>query len=110
VSAQAALELAAEIDLDGVPTCPLCLWELAWKIRDGERPSPSLVARTADWVWRESGEAVRAAVVRARMQEVPFAEEALRDLDVNGCDGAFARAIVLRLSRELAGELDPYSR
>jgi hypothetical protein len=104
------LELAATIELDGVPTCPLCLMELAWKIRDGERPSRDLVARTADWVWLESGEAVRAAVVRARMQEAPFAEEVLRDLDVNGCDGAFARAVVLRLARELAGELDTYSR
>jgi hypothetical protein len=105
-----ALELAATIDLDGVPTCPLCLLELAWKIRDGERPSPGLVARTADWVWLESGKAVREAVVRARMQEVPFAEEALRDLDETGFRSGFARAIVCRLARELAEELDAYSR
>jgi hypothetical protein len=105
-----ALELAARIDLDGVPTCPLCLLELAWKIRDGECPSPSLVARTADWVWLESGEAVREAVVRARMQEAPFAEEALRELDEGGFRSGFARAIVCRLARELAAELDTYSR
>jgi hypothetical protein len=104
------LEIAETIDLDGVPTCPLCLLELAWKIRDGERPSPGLVSRTADWVWLESGEAVRSAVVRARMQEVPFAEEALRDLDEGGFRSGFARAIVCRLARELAAELDTYTR
>jgi hypothetical protein len=29
----------------------------------------ALVTRTVDWVWMESGEAVREAVMRARMQE-----------------------------------------
>lgn len=105
-----ALELAATIDLDGVPTCPLCLLELALKIREGERPPSGLVARTADWVWLESGEAVREAVVRARMHEVPFAEAALRELDERGFRSGFARAIVSRLARELADELDTYSR
>lgn len=105
-----ALELAATLDLDDVPTCPLCLMELAWKIRDGERLSPGLVARTADWVWLESGKAVREAVVRARMHEVPFAEDALRDLDERGFRSGFARAIVCRLARELAVELDTYSK
>jgi hypothetical protein len=100
-----ALELAAEIDLDGVPVCPACLLELAWKIRDGERPTPALVARTTDWIWMESGEALREAVVRARMEERPFAEEALRDLEVNGWRGAFAKAVVWRLAWELAEEM-----
>jgi hypothetical protein len=98
--------LAATIDLDGVPSCPLCLMELAWKIRDGEGPSSGLVTRTVDWVWMESGEAVREAVVRARMQEVPFAEEAMRELDEAGWCSGFAREVVLRLARELAEELD----
>lgn len=102
---RAARALATEIDLDGVPTCPLCLLELAWEIRDGRTPSRGLVTRTVDWVWMESGEAVRAALVRARMQERPFAEEALRDLEVNGWRSGFAEAVVWRLANELADEI-----
>jgi hypothetical protein len=100
-----SLQLAAEIDLDGVPVCPACLLELAWEIRDGRTPSRGLVTRTTDWIWIESGDAVKEAVVRARMEERPFAEEALRDLDLNGRRGTFAEAVVLRLARELAEEI-----
>jgi hypothetical protein len=99
------LDLAETVDLSSVPTCPLCLLELAWAIRDGERPSPALVARTTDWVLLESREAIRTALVRARMQEVPAAEEALRALDREGHRSAIARAIVYRLARALADEL-----
>jgi hypothetical protein len=105
---RAAIELAAEIDLEDVPTCPLCLLELAWEIRDGRRPARALVARTTDWVWRESGDAVHEAVVRARMEERPFAEDALADLDQNGWRSGFAEAVVCRLARELAEELEAY--
>jgi hypothetical protein len=56
----------------------------------------------------ERGEAVRAAVVRARMEERPFAEEALRDLDARGWRSSFAEALVLRLAHELAEELGPH--
>jgi hypothetical protein len=101
----AALQLATEIDLDGVPTCPLCLLDLALEIQQGRQPSRALVTRTVDWVWMESGEAVREAVVRARMQERPFAEEALRELELNGWRSDFAEAVVWRLARRLADEL-----
>jgi hypothetical protein len=57
----AALQLASEIDLDRVPHCPACLLELAWAIIDGPKPSRGLISRTTDWIWSESGEAVRAA-------------------------------------------------
>jgi hypothetical protein len=100
-----ALQLAQEIDLDGVPTCPLCLLDLAWEIREGRTPSGALVKRTTDWVWMESGEAVKRVVVRARMQEVPFAEDALRDLELNGWHGRFAETVVWRLACELAHEM-----
>jgi hypothetical protein len=103
------LELAAEIDLDGVPYCALCLMDVTEEIRHGRTPSPGLVKRTADWVWMESGEAVRAAVVRARMEEQPFAEEALRDLDARGWRSSFAEAVVLRLAHELAQEFGSYT-
>ena len=99
------IELAHELDLGDVPTCPLCLLDLAMEIKQGHRPSRSLVKRTTDWVWMESGEAVKAVVVQARMEEKPFAEEALRDLELNGWHGRFAETIVWRLACELAEEL-----
>lgn len=102
---QAAHQLATEIDLDGVPVCPLCLLDLALEIHHGRQPPRALVTRTVDWVWMESGEAVREAVVRARMQERPFAEEALRELERNGWRSDFAEAVVLRLAGRLADEL-----
>jgi hypothetical protein len=105
VSDRAALELANEIDLDGVPVCPLCLLELAWEIREGRQPSRGLVARTVDWVWMESGVAVREAVLRARMEERPFAEEVLRELEEKGWRSGFAEAVVWRLARQLADEI-----
>jgi hypothetical protein len=103
-----ALKLAAEIDLREVPYCTLCLMDLTEEIRHGRKPSRALIRRTVDWVWMESGKAVRAAVVRARMEELPFAEEALQDIDANGRRSGFAEAIVLRFAHELAEEFGPY--
>lgn len=103
-----AVQLAETVDLDSVPYCTLCLMDLTEELRHGRTPSRALVRRTVDWVWMESGKAVRAAVVRARMQEVPFAEEALREIDARGWRSGFAEAIVLRLARELAEEFGPY--
>jgi hypothetical protein len=100
-----ALQLATEIDLTGVPVCPACLLELARKIRDGDKPSHGLIARTTDWIWMESGDSIKEAVLRARMAERPFADEALRDLELNGWRGKFAKAVVLRLAHELAEEM-----
>jgi hypothetical protein len=102
MSALPALQRAAEVDLDRVPSCPLCLLDLALEIQSGEQPSRGLVSRTVDWVWMESGEAVREAVVRARMEKPAGAEEALRDIELNGWRGRFAEAIVLRLASQLA--------
>jgi hypothetical protein len=99
-----AVVLASEMDISGIAACPLCLLELAWKIRDGERPSAGLVSRTADWVWLESEEDVRRAVLLARMQEMPYAEDALRDLEVNGWRGKFFQALVYRLAAAIADE------
>jgi hypothetical protein len=84
----------------------MCLFDLAWQIHQGQRPSRALLKRTVDWVWMESGEAVKEVVVRARMEERPFAEEALRDLELNGWRGRFAEAVVWRLAWELAEEME----
>jgi hypothetical protein len=103
------VQLAATIDLDGVPFCGLCLMDLTEEIRHGRTPSPQLIRRTTDWVWMESGKAVREVVVRARLEEQPFAEEALRDIDSNGWRSAFAEAVVLRLAHQLADEFGAYT-
>lgn len=83
----------------------MCLFDLVWEIHEGRTPSRGLVSRTVDWVWMESGVGVRQAVVRARMEEHPFAEEALRDIEVNGHDGKFAETVVWRLASEMAEEM-----
>jgi hypothetical protein len=101
-----ALELAAEIDLDDVPICPMCLFDLAWEIHQGRKPSRGLLSRTAEWVWLESGEGVRAAVERARQKGRPFAEEALRELDTVGWKSGFAEAVVWRLARRLVEDME----
>jgi len=54
----------------------------------------------------ESGDGVREAVVRARMEEHPLAEEALRDLEeVNGWRSGFAETVACRLAGRLADDL-----
>jgi hypothetical protein len=105
----AAARFAADVDLEGVGACPACLLELAWKIRDGETPSRGLISRTADWIWGESHAGFRRAIVRARMEEVPGAEEALHDFELNAWRGPYFQAIVCRLAHELADELGAYS-
>jgi hypothetical protein len=105
VLGRGAVELANEVDLEGVHVCLLCLWELAWQIKQGKKPARALVTRTVDAVWVEIGVAVREAVARARMQEHPFAEDALRELEENGWQSGFAEAVVWRLARELAEEI-----
>jgi hypothetical protein len=105
VSERGVLELANEIDLECIPVCPLCLLDLAVEIEQGRQPPRALVKRTVDWVWMESGEAVRELVVRARKQERSGAEEALRDLELNGWRGRFAEAVVWRLAQQLADEI-----
>ena len=105
LSERTAAELIEAIDLDSLGACPLCLFDLAWQLHLGSVPSRGLVNRTSDWVWLEIDDSLRRAVVRLRMQEVPHAEDALYDLELNGSDGVLARAVVVRLAFGLAAEL-----
>jgi hypothetical protein len=102
----AAARFAAAVDLEGVGYCPACMLDLAWKIRDGETPSHQLISRTAGWIWGESKDNFRRAFVRARMQEVPGAEQALRDFELNAWRGRYFQAVICRLARELAEEME----
>ena len=84
--------------------------DLAWELHQGRKPSRRLIKRTVDWVWMESGEAVKEGVVRARMEERLGAEEALHDLELNGWRGKFAEAVVWRFALELAEEMGARQR
>ena len=57
-------------------------------------------------MWADIREAVGAAVVEARMREVPHAEDALRDLAERGPRGIVAHHVLGRLAEALADELD----
>ena len=103
---RAAAEFVAELDLDEIDACALCLMELAW----WEAPPHGhayfgLVRRTAGWVWGDIEEALRAEVVRARMREVHRAEDALRDLDEHAWRCALVREVVAQLAQRLAAEM-----
>jgi hypothetical protein len=100
LSERTAVEFIDELDLDRLGACSMCLFDLAWTLREGRRPTHGLVNRTADWVWLEIEESLKAAVVKARMREVPHAEDALYDLELNGWEGILVRAVVLRLASE----------
>jgi hypothetical protein len=105
LSEQTAAELIDELDLDRLGACSMCLLDLAWTLREGRRPSNGLANRTADWVWLEIEDSLKSAVVRVRMREVPHAEDALYDLELNGWEGILVRAVVLRLASEMADEM-----
>jgi len=80
----------------------MCLFDLAWTLREGAQTEPRPRDRTADWVWLEIEDSLKSAVARARMREVPHAEDALYDLELNGWEGILVRAVVLRLASEMA--------
>jgi hypothetical protein len=105
LSERTAAEFIDELNLDRLGACPMCLFDLAWTLREGRRPTHGLVNRTADWVWLEIEDSLKSAVVRARMREVPHAEDALYDLELNGWEGILVRAVVLRLAAEMAAEM-----
>jgi hypothetical protein len=91
-----------DLDLDEVFACPACLFELAWQIHKGDTPPRQTVAATARVVWPEMAGTLETAVVEARMREVPFAEDALRDLHDRGGRSRVTRSVVLRLAEEMA--------
>ncbi|MBD0328917.1 MAG: hypothetical protein ICV64_02285 [Thermoleophilia bacterium] len=101
----AAEAFARELEVERLPACAMCLFELAWALYQGRRVHPSTVTRTVSWVWLEIDDALRELVVAARMRELPGAEEALADLDARGVRGRLARAVVVRLAELMAEEI-----
>jgi hypothetical protein len=100
-----AAELVDGLDLDQVVACQACLFEIGWAIHTGTVPHWQALGRVAAWTWPEMEESLFGAVVEARMREVRFAEEGLRDLRERGHRTALARAVVLRLGARIADEI-----
>ena len=59
LSERTAAEVIDELDLDRLGACPMCLFDLAWTLREGRRPTHGLVNRTADWVFLEIEESLK---------------------------------------------------
>lgn len=98
-------QFADALALDEIFACPACLLELAWDIHAGKTPHWQTVARTASWVWPELSKSLLSAVVKARMRELPYAEDALRDLREREDRCPLARAVVFRLATAMAADL-----
>ena len=105
-----AQELAGGLDLDRLFYCPACVFEIAWSIHTGEPVHWQTLGRVADWTWGELEQSLVAALVDARMREVRFAEEGLRDVQEHGHRTAVARAVVLRLAQQMAVEITHTSK
>lgn len=100
-----ATEFVDGLDLDELQPCPMCLFDLAWRLRTTGEAPPGLVQTTAGNVWPEIKLELVSAVVDARMREVVGAEQALADLDERAWRTPLARAVVIRLAERLADEM-----
>jgi hypothetical protein len=108
---KAADEIVDRLDLDSIPACSACLFELAWAMHEG-RPRPAiarLLTTTCDWVWMEIDSDVHARLARLQMRGVPHAGEAVADVRLNGWRSRVVRVLVARLARRMADEMDEQS-
>jgi hypothetical protein len=110
LSEQAAIDLIESLELDDIPVCAMCLFDLAWAMHTGSRSRHRLLWSTCSRVWPEIADGIRVAVGRARMREVPHAEDALRDMAGRDHRGVFARRVVSELARRLANEFESMER
>ena len=105
---KAAEVIVGRLDLETIPACPACLFELAWAMHEG-RSKNEIAAKlttTCDWVWMEIDAEVEARLARLGMRDVPHAAEAARDIRVNAWRSRVVRVLVSRLARRMADELD----
>jgi hypothetical protein len=104
---KAAEAIVVRLDLDTIPACPMCLFELAWamhKGRSGNQIAATLTT-TCDWVWMEIDSEVEVRLARLAMRGVPHAAEAARDVRLNAWRSRVVRVLVARLARRMADEL-----
>ena len=103
-----AYDIVEALDLETVPACALCLFELARAMHE-RRPSheiAAVLATTSDWIWLETDSEIEARLARLAMRGVPHAEAAARDVRLNGCESRVVRVLVARLARRMADEMD----
>lgn len=105
---KAADAIVDKLDLDTIPACTLCLFDLAWAMHQGRTGNQiaAMVTTTCNWVWMEIDSEVEARLSRLAMRDVPQAAEAARDVRVNGWRSRVVRVLVTRLARRIADELD----
>ena len=105
---KAAEAIVDELELDTIPACSMCLFELAWAMHKGRSGNAiaSTLTTTCDWVWMEIDAEVEARLARLAMRGVPHAAEAARDVRLNGWHSRLVRILVSRLARRMADELD----
>jgi hypothetical protein len=100
-----ATEFVDQLDLDELKPCPMCVFDLAWRMRTtGEAPT-GLLQTTAGNVWPEIQVELVSAIVEARMREIVHAEQALADLDERTWRTPLVRAVVTRLAQRLVDEM-----
>jgi len=103
-----AHDIVDRVDLETVPACAMCLFELAWVMHE-RRPSreiAAVLATTCDWIWLEADSEIEARLARLTMRGVPHAEDATRDVRLKGCESRVVRILVARLARRMADEMD----
>ena len=105
---KAAETIVEQLDLETIPACPMCLFELAWAMHKGRSGNQiaGTVTTTCDWVWMEIDAEVEARLARLAMRGLPHAVEAVRDVRLNGWHSRVVRVLVSRLARRIADELD----
>ncbi|MHB8643299.1 MAG: hypothetical protein ACYDA3_10485 [Gaiellaceae bacterium] len=97
------LAAALDLDVDTLPICHLCLFDVAMAVDHDSEPQirGALVRITPD-LWAEGLEApAREALVDAQRRGVADAGRALAELDAAGPRTTIARAIVRRLAEDM---------
>ena len=103
---KAAEAIVERLDLDTIPACQLCLFELAWAMHKGRSGNQiaATVTTTCDWVWMEIDAEVEARLARLGMRKVPHAAEAARDVRLNAWRSRVVRVLVARVRDEQEAE------
>jgi hypothetical protein len=98
-----ALAARLDIDVDEIGICQACLSFVSFAIESGDACEIRRWTReVTPWLWDEGlALPLQASLERARRDGVPDAEAAIRDLVLNGSDGATARGVVQRLAVDL---------
>ena len=102
------LAATLELDVHAVGICHACLCFVSFAIDGGdERDVRGWTFTIAPSLWQEGlALPVRLALERARVAGVPFAEEAIADVEHRGARTTIVRAVVRRLAEDLLAEMN----